>query len=41
MEHLLCAWDFISVLQILIPTILGEGHYLHLHMRKQHRWLSG
>ena len=20
-EHLLCAWDFISVLQILIPTI--------------------
>lgn len=28
-------WDFISVLQILIPTNQVEGHYLHLHMRKQ------
>lgn len=28
--------DFLSVLQTLIPVMLGEGLYPHLHMRKWH-----
>lgn len=32
--HLLCAEDFVYVVQILILTVLGVGLGSHLHMRK-------